>query len=77
VRYSSSSKATPKKTQLYDFHVDKGGKMVEFGGFSMPVTYSDMTISESALWTREHASLFDVSHMYANIQISLVRTTPT
>jgi glycine cleavage system aminomethyltransferase T len=51
--------------------------MVEFGGFSMPVTYSDMTISESALWTREHASLFDVSHMYVNIHISLVRTTPT
>lgn len=38
--------------------------MVEFGGFSMPVTYSDMTISESVLWTRENASLFDVSHMY-------------
>lgn len=37
--------------------------MVEFGGFSMPVTYSDMTISESSLWTREKASLFDVSHM--------------
>jgi aminomethyltransferase len=41
--------------------------MVEFGGFSMPVTYSDMGISESALWTREKASLFDVSHMYGNM----------
>ena len=60
----SSSNAAPKKTQLYDFHVSKGGKMVEFGGFSMPVTYGDMTISESALWTRSNASLFDVSHMY-------------
>jgi aminomethyltransferase len=41
--------------------------MVEFGGFSMPVTYSDLSISESALWTRENASLFDVSHMYAHV----------
>ena len=60
---NSSSSAAPKKTQLYDFHVSKGGKMVEFGGFSMPVIYNDMSISESSLWTREKASLFDVSHM--------------
>ncbi|KIV98839.1 glycine cleavage system T protein [Verruconis gallopava] len=60
---ATSAAAAPKKTPLYDFHVSKGGKMVEFGGFSMPVTYSDMTISESSLWTRENASLFDVSHM--------------
>lgn len=67
VRHASStasSAGSPKKTPLYDFHVQKGGKMVEFGGFSMPVTYSDLTISESVLWTRKNASLFDVSHMY-------------
>lgn len=63
VRSHSSTKDV-KKTQLYDFHVSKGGKMVEFGGFSMPVTYSDMNIVESSLWTRSNASLFDVSHMY-------------
>jgi aminomethyltransferase len=39
--------------------------MVEFGGFMMPVQYSDLTIKDSHLWTREKASLFDVSHMYA------------
>jgi aminomethyltransferase len=37
--------------------------MVEFGGFLMPVQYSDLTITESHNWTRKKASLFDVSHM--------------
>jgi glycine cleavage system aminomethyltransferase T len=39
--------------------------MVEFGGFMMPVQYADLSIKDSHLWTREKASLFDVSHMYA------------
>jgi hypothetical protein len=45
--------------------VENGGKMVEFGGFMMPVQYSDLSIRDSHLWTRKKASLFDVSHMYA------------
>ncbi|KAF2428867.1 glycine cleavage system T protein [Tothia fuscella] len=52
-----------RKTPLYDFHVQKGGKMVEFGGYLMPVQYSDLSIKESHIWTREKASIFDVSHM--------------
>ena len=37
--------------------------MVPFGGFSMPVQYSDLSVGESHRWTREKASLFDVGHM--------------
>ncbi|KAF2668050.1 glycine cleavage system T protein [Microthyrium microscopicum] len=52
-----------KKTPLYDLHVQHGGKMVEFGGHSMPVQYSGQSIIDSSRWTREKASVFDVSHM--------------
>lgn len=37
--------------------------MVSFGGFSMPVQYTDLSVGESHAWTREKASLFDVGHM--------------
>ncbi len=64
VRYASTQSAYAlQKTPLYDFHVKHGAKMVPFAGFSMPVQYGDLAISESHLWTREKASLFDVSHM--------------
>ena len=36
--------------------------MVEFAGYSMPVQYPDGVMKEH-LWTREHAGIFDVSHM--------------
>ncbi|PYH49900.1 glycine decarboxylase subunit T [Aspergillus saccharolyticus JOP 1030-1] len=52
-----------KQTQLYDVHVANGAKMVPFAGFSMPLQYSDLSHVESHHWTREKASLFDVSHM--------------
>jgi aminomethyltransferase len=51
------------KTPLYDLHITHGGKMVPFGGFHMPVQYSSQSVSASHLFTRSHASLFDVSHM--------------
>ncbi len=50
-------------TALYKLHVSSGGKMVPFGGYSMPVQYSDLSVGESHKWTREKASLFDVGHM--------------
>lgn len=37
--------------------------MVPFGGFYMPVQYSGLSVSQSHHFTRERASLFDVSHM--------------
>jgi aminomethyltransferase len=39
-----------------------GGRMVDFGGWDMPVQYPAGTIGEH-LRTRQHAGLFDVSHM--------------
>ena len=51
-----------KKTPLNQAHRDLGGKMVDFGGWDMPVQYSAGVIAEH-LRTREHAGLFDVSHM--------------
>src|SRR5437762_9537993 len=39
-----------------------GGRMVDFGGWDMPVQYPAGTIEEH-LRTRNHAGLFDVSHM--------------
>lgn len=43
------------------WHRAQGGRMVEFAGYWMPVQYEGI-IAEH-LWTREHAGLFDVSHM--------------
>ena len=65
-RHASSGSKTEEalqKTALFDLHVANGGKMVPFGGFSMPVQYTDLGVGESHKWTREKASLFDVGHM--------------
>ena len=43
------------------WHRARGARMVEFAGYWMPVQYEGI-IAEH-LWTREHAGLFDVSHM--------------
>ena len=51
-----------KRTPLNAAHRRLGGRMVEFGGWDMPVQYSAGTVSEH-LRTRTHAGLFDVSHM--------------
>ncbi|KAK2750335.1 Aminomethyltransferase, mitochondrial [Myotisia sp. PD_48] len=61
VRYSST--AALKKTQLYDLHVEHQAKMVPYAGYSMPLQYGDQSHLQSHKWTREKASLFDVSHM--------------
>ena len=51
-----------KRTPFYDKHVAAGAKMVDFGGWEMPVHYPAGIISEH-LATRSGAGLFDVSHM--------------
>jgi aminomethyltransferase len=51
-----------KKTTLNHAHRRLGGRMVEFGGWDMPVQYAAGTMTEH-LRTRTHAGLFDVSHM--------------
>lgn len=61
--YATTPGSSLKHTPLYDLHLKRGGKMVPFGGYSMPVQYSDLGVGESHAWTREKASIFDVSHM--------------
>jgi aminomethyltransferase len=51
-----------KTTPLTEAHVARGARMVEFAGYDMPVQYAEGVLKEH-LWTREHAGLFDVSHM--------------
>jgi aminomethyltransferase len=51
-----------KTTPLTEAHRAGGARMVEFGGYDMPVQYADGVLKEH-LWTRSHAGLFDVSHM--------------
>ncbi|KCV72909.1 glycine cleavage system T protein [Fonticula alba] len=63
MRALASEAETIKKTPLYDFHVEKGAKMVPFAGWSMPVQYADLPIGASHVHTRTAASVFDVSHM--------------
>lgn len=50
-----------RKTSLHDWHSAHGGRMVEFGGWSMPVQYS--TIVDEHRAVRERVGLFDISHM--------------
>ena len=65
-RHASSSPQASvqlRQTPLYNLHVAHSAKMVPFAGYSMPVQYSDLSLVESHNWTRQKASLFDVSHM--------------
>jgi aminomethyltransferase len=50
------------KTPLYDLHVALGARMVPFAGYAMPVQYPSGLVAEHH-HTRNHAGLFDVSHM--------------
>jgi glycine cleavage system T protein (aminomethyltransferase) len=52
---------TGLKTPLYDWHVAHGGRIVEFGGWLMPVQYSGVVAEHQAV--RNAAGLFDISHM--------------
>jgi aminomethyltransferase len=51
-----------EKTPLFDLHVELGGRMVPFAGYSMPVQFPAGIIKEHQ-HTRTQAGLFDVSHM--------------
>jgi aminomethyltransferase len=49
------------RTPLYDWHVARGGRMVEFGGWMLPVQYAGIVAEHTAV--RTAAGLFDISHM--------------
>lgn len=50
-----------QKTPLYEEHGASGGKVVDFHGWALPVQYAG--ILQEHAHTREHASIFDCSHM--------------
>ncbi|NOT55910.1 MAG: glycine cleavage system aminomethyltransferase GcvT [Deltaproteobacteria bacterium] len=50
-----------KRTPLYDTHRALGARMIEFGGWEMPVQYSGILAEHQAVRTK--AGLFDLSHM--------------
>ena len=56
------TESTLKHTPLHALHVARGGKMVPFAGYDMPVQYAAGVLKEH-LHTRSSAGLFDVSHM--------------
>ncbi len=49
------------RTPLYETHVQAGARMVDFGGFDMPVNYGSQIEEHHAV--RRDAGMFDVSHM--------------
>lgn len=51
-----------RRTALYDAHVELGAKLVEFGGWEMPVAYPSGTVAEHRA-CRRSAVAFDVSHL--------------
>lgn len=55
-----------KKTSLFDFHVARSGKIVNFAGYLLPVQYADQGIVQSHVHTRtpEGASIFDVREVF-------------
>ncbi|MFY8031008.1 MAG: glycine cleavage system aminomethyltransferase GcvT, partial [Devosia sp.] len=57
-----TSDANLKTVVLNDKHIAAGGRMVPFSGYALPVQYPTGIMAEHK-WTREHAGLFDVSHM--------------
>lgn len=51
----------PKKTPLFENHIKLNARIVNFGGWNMPVQYT--SIIEEHITTRTQVGLFDVSHM--------------
>jgi len=50
-----------RRTPLYEFNASRGGRMVDFAGWEMPVQFASIVDEHKA--TRSAAGLFDVSHM--------------
>src|ERR1700682_5381420 len=59
---SAPAEAAPlKRTPLYDLHRELGAKLIDFGGWEMPVQYAGILEEHRAV--RERVGIFDVSHM--------------
>ena len=57
----STNTAAPKRTPLYQSHVDSDGKLVDFSGWELPIHYGSQIEEHEAV--RTDAGMFDVSHM--------------
>ncbi|WP_159991766.1 glycine cleavage system aminomethyltransferase GcvT [Pelistega ratti] len=53
--------ASLKRTALFDTHLEFGAKVVDFGGWEMPISYGSQIEEHHAV--RNKAGMFDVSHM--------------
>src|SRR6187401_1571298 len=60
-RGRTEEKFLGRRTPLYDLHVQQGARMVDFGGWDMPVNYGSQIEEHHAV--RRDAGVFDVSHM--------------
>ena len=49
------------RTAIYDAHVEQGARIVDFGGWDMPLHYGSQIEEHHAV--RTDAGMFDVSHM--------------
>lgn len=58
---TTAAQSTPQRTPLYEIHRQLGARLIAFGGWEMPVSYS--SIMEEHQRVRSAAGLFDVSHM--------------
>jgi aminomethyltransferase len=56
-----STDSSLKRTPLFDWHQSHGARLVEFGGWTMPVQYANITDEHTAV--RQRVGLFDISHM--------------
>jgi aminomethyltransferase len=54
-------RAMPKRTALFAAHEKSGGRLIEFGGWEMPVQYTSILEEHQAV--RNAAGIFDISHM--------------
>lgn len=50
-----------RQTSLYQKHLDAAAKMVDFAGWDMPINYGSQIEEHNQV--RNHAGIFDVSHM--------------
>ncbi len=51
----------PRRTPFHEFHRDAGARLIDFGGWEMPVQYQGILAEHAA--TRDAVGCFDVSHM--------------
>ena len=63
LKHLSRCASSLRQSPIADIHAKYNGKFIDFAGWEMPVLYAGMSHVQSHKWTRENASLFDVSLM--------------